>query len=73
MPQLHFSISDSLAERLRQLASASGMTLSRYLADMITEKVADRWPEDYLDSVVGVCANDPLEEPVDLELKDVEL
>jgi hypothetical protein len=35
MPQLHFSVSDQLADRIRQNAESAGLSTSQYLAQLI--------------------------------------
>lgn len=71
MPQIHFSVDERSAKRLAERAKARGMSLSRYLAEMARNQLADEWPPGYLDSVIGSCCETPLEAPEDLPLDDV--
>jgi hypothetical protein len=73
MPQLHFSVDDRTAHELAERAAARGETLSKYLASIVKRAVPDEWPAGYLESVIGSCADSPLQEPPDLPLDDVEL
>jgi len=73
MPQLHFSVDDRTAQQLAERAAARGETLSKYLASVVRHAVPDEWPAGYLDSVIGICADSPLEEPRDLPLDEVDL
>ena len=74
MPQLHFSVDDIVAQRLSARAKEKGLSLSRYLAQVFAKDDLDEWPPGYLDSVVGSCAQSPLEEPEDdRELDDIVL
>jgi hypothetical protein len=73
MPQLHFSVDEPTARRVREDAKARGETVSSYLAGLLSERLPDRWPDGYLQQVVGCCAEEPLEEPEDLELREVSL
>jgi hypothetical protein len=71
MPQMHFSVDDQLAAELTRRAGERGVSLSRYLADLVKEATPSTWPAGYLRGVVGSCANALLEEPHDLPLDDV--
>lgn len=73
MPQLHFSVDETTAQRLRDQAEREGVSLSRYLAKVLGREVQSEWPQGYLAAVVGSCAGDPIEEPTELDLDDVEL
>lgn len=73
MPQLHFSVSDETAHSLRRRARAAGLSLSKYLATIARNEVADTWPKGFLDSIVGCCADDPLPDPADLPVDEVAL
>jgi len=72
MPQLHLYVPDEVAARLRERAEARGQSLSRYLAELLTEKLTDDWPEGYFERVVGSWQGDPLERPPqgEFELRD---
>lgn len=73
MPQLHFSVDEETAARLAREAADRGMSLSRYVATLVMRQLPDWWPEGYVDRVVGAFADEPLEEPPDLPLDEVEL
>lgn len=49
------------------------MTVSRYLATIVTRDVGTAWPADYLDRVVGSCADTSLSEPRELPLDDIDV
>jgi hypothetical protein len=53
MPQLHFYLPESLAVRIRQRARARGVSVSRYVAEIMRNEVGDEWPEGYFEEVVG--------------------
>ena len=63
MPQLHFSVSEDVAEKVRSRAHHSNMTVSRYLAGIIAREVGDGWPLGFIDEVVGSWQGPPLERP----------
>ena len=73
MAQLHFTVDETTAKRIQREAKLRGLTVSKYLATIVTADVQDEWPDGYLESVVGSCADVPLREPPDLPLDDVDL
>ncbi len=73
MPQLHLSVDERTAKDLAARAAARGESLSKYLASLVQRDSPDEWPENYLASVVGSCADNPLEVPADLPLDEIDL
>jgi hypothetical protein len=73
MPQLHFSVDQETADRLAHEAARRGMSVSKYIAKLVSQRVPGRWPTGYLESVVGSFAEEPLSEPPDLPLDEVDL
>lgn len=73
MAQLHFYVPDEFAEKVRQEAQAAGMSVSRYLADLVKREIALDWPEKFFEEVVGGWMGEPLERPVqgDYEQRDM--
>lgn len=63
MPQMHFYVSEAIAERLRAQARALGLSVSRYLAVVVGRDVHAGWPSGYFDSVVGGWQGEPLRRP----------
>jgi hypothetical protein len=55
MPQLHLYVSDDVAETLRARADDAGLSVSRYLAKVVTESVHPGWPEGYFEAIAGSC------------------
>jgi len=53
MPQLHFYVSEEVAEKLRRRAEADGLSLSKYLASVVSQEVADGWPDGYFEQALG--------------------
>jgi hypothetical protein len=68
MPQMHFSVDGDLAAELVRRARQHGVSLSRYLADLVREASPGAWPEGFLEAVVGSCAKAPIAEPDELPL-----
>ena len=60
MPQLHFSVSEDIAEKVKSKALHSNMSVSRYLADIVAREVGNGWPEGFFDEVVGSWEGSPL-------------
>lgn len=73
MPQLYFSVDRPLAEELARRAADANLPLSKYLARLVREQVQSDWPEGYLATVIGCCADDPLQEPHDEPPEEVTL
>jgi hypothetical protein len=71
VPQLHFSVDESTAEALSLRARQAGVSLSQYLAALVRNQLGDRWPDGYIDGIVGSCREVPMEEPDELELRPV--
>ncbi len=61
MPQLHFYVPEETAEELRKRAEAEGISLSRYLANLVRSKAPSGWPERFFEEVVGGWKGEPLE------------
>lgn len=70
MPQLHLYVSDEVAAKLREQASARNMSLSRYLAEIVQRETQLGWPEGYFEEVVGSWVGEPLERPEPLEIEE---
>ena len=63
MPQLHLYVPEPVASVVRQRARARGMTVSGYLAAMVTREVASDWPDAYFDEIVGGWKGGALRRP----------
>lgn len=61
MPQLHLYIPDKVADEVKRRAQASGLSTSRYLAEIIKREVSSGWPEDFFADIVGGWQGEPLE------------
>lgn len=70
MPQLHLYVPEETAERLRAHAKAHGMSLSKYLSEIVRRDARVAWPEGYFEGVIGGWVGVPLERPEALELED---
>ena len=73
MPQLYFSVDKETAAELTRQAANEHVSLSRYLARVLKREIRGAWPGSYLSDVVGSCASDPLHEPDELALDDIDL
>jgi hypothetical protein len=63
MPQLYFYVSEDVAERIRQEAVASDLSVSRYLAELVKREVSPNWPKGFFEEVVGGWRGERLERP----------
>lgn len=54
MPQLHLYVPDTTAELLKRRAEERGLTLSKYLAEVVRKEAdAEEWPEGFFEDVLG--------------------
>jgi len=63
MAQLHCYVPDPVAERLQEKAQKVGLSVSRYLGDLIKRDVKPVWPEGYFENVIGGWQGESLERP----------
>ena len=73
MQQLHLYVSDDLAAEVEQRARKHGLSVSRYLAEVVRREVVTDWPRGFFDNVVGGWVGEPLERPHqgDLEAREI--
>ncbi len=54
MPQLHFYVPDNIAEKVKRRAQETGLSTSKYLAELVTHEVGQEvWPDGFFEEVVG--------------------
>lgn len=70
MAQLHLYVSDEVAERIRKRAGMRGLSVSRFLASLVTRDVGSDWPDLFFEKVVGGWQGRPLERPPQGEHED---
>ena len=63
MPQLHLYVPKEIALEIARRAQSRGLSVSRFLADLVRREVAGGWPEGYFDEVAGGWVGEPLERP----------
>jgi hypothetical protein len=51
--QLHLYLPDEIAKTVQQRAEARGISVSRYLAELVRREVAGGWPAGFFEDVVG--------------------
>lgn len=68
MPQLHFSVPESVADEVRRRAKCAGVSVSKYLADRVSEEhgKAAHLPEWFYTEIVGGWEGEPLVRPEQL-------
>jgi hypothetical protein len=71
MTQLHCYVPDNIAQQVQRRASQAGLSLSRYLAELVKRDVATNtgWPEAYFDNF-GQWEGLPLERHEQLPLEE---
>lgn len=64
MTQLHCYVPEEVARRLNDRARQAGLSVSRYLADLVRKDIApaNEWPEGYFD-LFGSWEGEPLVRP----------
>jgi hypothetical protein len=72
MPQLHLYLRKDVADEVKRRARTKGMSVSKYLADLVQGQVTDQWPERFFTKVVGGWKGEPLKRPeqIEPELRD---
>ncbi len=63
MPKLSLYVSEDVAAKVRKKAEGRGISVSRYLADLVHRDIGPGWPEDFFEKVVGGWQGEPLERP----------
>jgi hypothetical protein len=63
MPQLHLYVPKELANEVARRAQSRGMSVSRFLADLVRREMASGWPVGYFQQVAGGWVGEPLERP----------
>jgi hypothetical protein len=62
---------DAVAEEVRRRAEARGVSVSRYLAELVAREVRGGWPDGFFEEVVGKWEGE-LERPAQGELESRE-
>ncbi len=61
MAQIHFYVPQPIEAKIRRRAQAAGLSLSRYVADLVQRQIGDSWPANYFERIVGGWQGQPLE------------
>ena len=61
MAQLTLYLDDETEARLKETANSAGMSLSRWVANLIREKIASQWPASVIE-LAGAWADLPTAE-----------
>lgn len=51
MPQLHFYVPKEIAEEIERRAELRGITLSRYVAELVQQEMGGDWPDGWFEDV----------------------
>ena len=70
MTQLHCYVPDDVAEKVQRKAKQAGLSLSRYLAELVKRDACagEAWPEGYFD-IFGQWEGDSFERPPQLPVE----
>jgi hypothetical protein len=66
---MHCYVHDDAAKAIQRKAEARGVSVSRYLAELIQREVGGGWPDGYFEAVVGKWQGQPPERPPQGELE----
>ncbi len=66
VPQMHLYVPEALAETVRRRAQEKGVSVSRYLAELVQHEISDEWDDSFFEEVVGGWVGE-LERPKGLE------
>lgn len=61
MAQLHFYVGQEIEDELRRRAKLEGLTLSRFIAELVQREIGTGWPEGYFEEVAGAWSGPALE------------
>ena len=70
MPQLHFYLPDAVVKRIKQRAASRGLSVSRYVAEIVGRELGEDWPEGFFENTVGAWEGEPLERPEQGEFEE---
>lgn len=70
MPQLHLYVPEELASEIARRAQALGMSVSRFLAEVVGRDIGSGWPEGYFEDVIGGWRGEPLERAAQLDYEE---
>jgi hypothetical protein len=74
MPQMHFYVPDKVAKKIKDNAKRLGVSSSKYVSQLIVEKVDGSWPAGYIERLSKNKVDIRLEDDSDLlPLDDIKL
>jgi hypothetical protein len=53
VPRIHAYVPKAVANELKRKARARGLSLSRYVAEIVKRDASPAWPPDYFEKVLG--------------------
>ncbi len=69
MTQLQIELPDEVAVQVRRQAESRGLSVSRFLTDLVAREVGKGWPKGFFEEVVGGWKGESLERPAPLTLE----
>jgi hypothetical protein len=61
MLRLDVEFPEEIAAELQRLAETRGMSVSRFLEELVEREIGRKWPEGFFQEVVGGWKGEPLE------------
>lgn len=68
MPQVAIYIDETLSKRLDEVTKASGKSKSKWVADVITERLENEWPQGFFE-LAGSWEDDRSHEQIMAEIR----
>ena len=63
MPQLHLYVPQNVANEIKRRAQAKGISVSKYLAEVVRREVSEEWPGGFFSKVVGGWSGETIVRP----------
>lgn len=63
MTRLSLQLSDDVAAEVQRRADGRGVSMARFVAELVRREVRRGWPERFFEDVVGGWQGEPLERP----------
>jgi hypothetical protein len=69
MTDLLLQLPDDVAGEIQQHAKSRGITVSRFVEELVRREAGKGWPKWFFEEVVGGWQGEPLERPAQLPLE----
>ena len=65
MPQLHVYVAPEIADEIGKRAQRAGVSVSKFLADVVASALQPTWPAGYFEWVIGAWSGPAPQRPAD--------